>query len=172
MAEAAKEEKKEKPKNTAMLLQLVFALINLGVMGYGSFLVYKSTIGWKNPAITEEQLEEKHEASLASGEADTSPFVYTMDKLTVNLGGEPKLSIRLEINLEMLGQEGFEEIMEPSNRARARDSIVRLLNEKQFSELETIQGKLFLKNRIAGEINGLLKEGVVKDVYFSDFVVQ
>ena len=155
-----------------MLLQIIFAVINLGVMGYGTFLVYKSTLGWHSPAITEQELEEVHEASLAHGEGEADPFIYTMDKFTVNLGGEPKRSIRLEVNLEMLGQEGFEEIMEPGNRARARDSIVRLLNEKQFADLESIQGKLFLKNKIATEINGLLKEGVVKDVYFSDFVVQ
>lgn len=172
MAEAAKEQAPAKPKNTGLILQIVFAVINLAVMGYGSFLVYKSTIGWHAPQITEEELEVQHEASMAAGDANTDPFIYTMDKFTVNLGGEPKRSIRLEVNLEMLGQEGFEEIMEPGNRARARDSIVRLLNEKQFAELESIQGKLFLKNKIATEINGLLKEGVVKDVYFSDFVVQ
>ncbi len=45
-------------------------------------------------------------------EADTTPMVYTMDKFTVNLGGEPKRTIRLEINLQMLGKEGFEEVME------------------------------------------------------------
>lgn len=172
MSEAKKEDKPAAPKNTGMILQVAFALINLGVMGYGSFLVYKSTIGWKNPSITEVELEEKHEASISQGTGEAEPFIYTMDKFTVNLGGEPKRSIRLEVNLEMLGQEGFEEIMEASNRARARDSIVRLLNEKHFSELETIQGKLFLKNKIATEINTLLKEGTVKDVFFSDFIVQ
>ena len=105
-------------------------------------------------------------------EADPGPLVYTMDKFTVNLGGEPKRTIRMEVNLQMLGQEGFEEVMEPENRAKARDRIVSILNEKEFSDLESIQGKLFLKDRIAMEVNTLLQRGVVKDVYFSDFVVQ
>ena len=104
--------------------------------------------------------------------AEAGPLVYTMDKFTVNLGGEPKRTIRLEVNLEMLGKEGFEEIVDTDNRAKARDKIVRILNDNTFNDLETIQGKLFLKDRIATDINSLLDKGVVKDVYFSEFVVQ
>jgi flagellar FliL protein len=90
----------------------------------------------------------------------------------VNLGGEPKRTIRLEVNLQMLGKDGFEEVMEPENRAKARDKIVRVLNDQVFNDLESIQGKLFLKDKIAMEVNGILHKGVVKDVFFSDFVVQ
>ena len=95
-----------------------------------------------------------------------------MDKFTVNLEGELRRTIRLEVNLQMLGKEGFEEVMEPENRAKARDRILKILNEKGFAELDTIQGKLFLKDRIAEEVNQILKKGIVKEVYFSDFVVQ
>ncbi len=62
--------------------------------------------------------------------------------------------------------------MSPDSRAIARDKIVRVLNDKNFNDLESIQGKLFLKDTIAMEVNSILKEGVVKDVFFSDFVVQ
>ena len=72
----------------------------------------------------------------------------------------------------MLGKVGFEEIITTDNRAKARDRIVRALGEKSFAELETIQGKLFLKDRIAMEVNSILDKGVVKDIYFSEFVVQ
>ncbi|AHZ86318.1 flagellar basal body-associated FliL family protein [Bdellovibrio bacteriovorus] len=168
MAEA--QETSAKPKNTAMLFQIIFAVLNLAVMGAGGYMVYASTMGWESPKITEEDVD--RELASVSDETDLAPLVYTMDKFTVNLGGEPKRTIRLEINLQMLGKEGFEEVMEPENRAKARDRIVRLLNEKPFSDLDSIQGKLFLKDKIAGEVNGILRRGVVKDVFFSDFVVQ
>ncbi|KHD89464.1 MAG: flagellar protein FliL [Bdellovibrio sp. ArHS] len=169
MAEAQEQAAAPK-KNVGKLLQIVFAVINLGVMGGGAYMVYASTIGWESPSISEEQAE-RDLASTQDAE-DTTPLVYTMDKFTVNLGGEPKRTIRLEINLQMLGKEGFEEVMEPENRAKARDRIVRLLNDNSFSDLDSIQGKLFLKDKIAGEVNGILHRGVVKDVFFSDFVVQ
>lgn len=173
MAEEQKDKAPKKPLNIMLLLQIVFAVVNIGVLGWGGFLVYSATLGWHAPQITEAQLahEKEHLNQDAPGEI-SGPLIYTMDKFTVNLDGEPKRTIRVEVNLEMLGKEGFEEIINTDNRAKARDRIVRILNDKNFSDLESIQGKLFLKDRIAMEINSILDEGVVKDVYFSEFVVQ
>ena len=179
MADQAADSKEQtssaKKLPVALILQVTFALANVGVMGLGGYWVYASTIGWHSPEINEASvaaqrklIEEKQDAQ----GSEAGPLVYTMDKFTVNLSGEPKRTIRLEVNLEMLGKEGFEEIVDTDNRAKARDRIVRILNDNTFNELETIQGKLFLKDRIATDINALLDKGVVKDVYFSEFVVQ
>lgn len=162
---------KKKGLNMGLLMSLLFAAVNLAVTGGGAYLVYSATIGWHPPQITEMDLRTEEEKA-AEAQRDLSPYVYTMEKFTVNLDGEPKRTIRLEVNLEMLSPEGFEEVINTKNRARVRDGIVRILNGRTFFELESIQGKLFLKNKIASEINGMLKEGVVKDVFFSDFVVQ
>lgn len=172
MAEEKAENKEKKPLNVMLIMQIVFAAVNFGVIGWGSYLVYASTIGWHSPKITEEQLVAEKESEEKSGGQGQGPLIYTMDKFTVNLDGEPKRTIRLEVNLEMLGKDGFEEIIGTDNRAKVRDKIVRMLNEKSFGDLESIQGKLFLKDRIAMEVNGILDKGVVKDVYFSEFVVQ
>lgn len=166
-AEAAAPEKK---KNTGMIMQIIFAVVNLSVMGGGAYMVYASTIGWESPSISEEQAA--RELASVEDAADAGPLIYTMDSFTVNLGGEPKRTIRVGVNLQMLGKDGYEEVMEPENRAKARDRIVNLLNQSTFSDIDSIQGKLFLKDKIAGTVNGILKRGVVKDVYFTDFVVQ
>lgn len=174
MAEDQSQEQKEKPKkplNIALIMKIVFLVVNFGVMGTGGYLVYASTIGWHPPSLVEEDLRTQEEKEIEA-KRDLAPFIYTMDKFTVNLEGEPRRSIRIEVNLEMLGQEGFEEVINVENRAKARDRVVRILNERTFFDLESIQGKLFLKDRIAMEVNDILKEGVVKDVYFSEFVVQ
>ncbi len=170
MAEQQAAAAPESKKNKGLIFQIMFAVLNLVVMGGGVFMVYSSTIGWENPKITDEQLMRTMASTVS--EAEVGPLVYTMDKFTVNLGGEMQKTIRLEVNLQMLGKEGFEEVMEPENRAKARDRIVRILNEESFDGLESIQGKLFLKDKIAQEVNEILHKGVVKDVYFSDFVVQ
>ncbi len=156
-------------RNMGAILQIVGAVLCLAVSGGGAYLTYASTIGWESPKITEDQLQR----NVASSENEVKePFIYTMDKFTVNLGGEPKRTIRLEVNLEMLGKDGFEEVINTENRAKARDRIVRILNEQAFGDLESIQGKLFLKQSISAEINGILKKGIVKDIYFSEFIVQ
>jgi len=174
MADEKKNPPKEdkKPRNLGLILQVAFAVVNLSVAGLGLYWVYAATIGWHSPSITESQLAAEDEAQTESDEASSGPLVYTMDKFTVNLAGEPKRTIRVEVNLEMLGKDGFEEVINNDNKAKARDRIVRLLNDQTFSEVESIQGKLFLKDKIAMELNGILDKGVVKDVYFSEFVVQ
>ncbi len=174
-ADSKEQARKGKKFPVALILHVSFALANVGVMGLGTYWVYASTIGWHSPEINEASVAAQKKLSEQKQDAQGSeagPLVYTMDKFTVNLNGEPKRTIRLEVNLEMLGKDGFEEIIDTDNRAKARDRIVRILNDNTFNELETIQGKLFLKDRIATDINALLDKGVVKDVYFSEFVVQ
>ena len=170
MAEKKEEGKEKKPLNIQLILGVVLAVANLGLCGWGLYMTYAATLGWHPPAITEADLAKEEESK--KQEEDFGPLIYTMDKFTVNLSGEPKRSIRMEVNLEMLGKDGFEEVIDTENRAKVRDRVIRILNEKNFSEVESIQGKLFLKEKIAQEINTTLKEGVVKDVYFSEFIVQ
>lgn len=150
------------------MITAVMVLVNLGVLGLGTYWVYISTLGYESPEITEASLRKV--ASLPE-HLNEAPLVYTMDKFIVNLAGQPKRTIRIQINLDMISAESYERIMDTENRARARDSIVRLLNDKTFDELETIQGKLFLKDKIVQEVNRVLKVGLVKDVYFTDFVM-
>lgn len=168
--EKAPEGKKESKLPVQKILTALFVFVNLGVTGFGTYLVYASTIGWTAPTLTEDSI--KVDPSFMFNEENAVPYVYTLDKFTVNLIGEPKRTVRLEVNLHMLGRDAFEEVMLSENRARVRDRIVSALNEKNFTELESIQGKLFLKDKIAMEVNTILNKGVVKDVYFTDFVVQ
>jgi len=170
VAEEKKEDgKAKKPLNVALIIKGLMIFLNVSVLLGGSYLVYAATLGWSKPSITEELEIEKLKVKLRE---DSPPLIYTMDKFTVNLDGEPKRAIQVEVNLQMLSAEGFEEVMAPDRIARARDKILRILNEKDFSELETLQGKLFLKDRIAMEVNSVLNRGVVKDVFFSNFVIQ
>jgi len=141
---------------------------NLVGLCVGSYWAYISTLGYESPIITEGALRQP--ASLPDHLND-GPMIYTMDKFVVNLSGQPRRMLRVQINLDMLSAQSFEEIMDSENRAKARDRIVRLLNEKTFSDLESIQGKLFLKDKIVAEVNTVLKIGLVKDVYFTDFVM-
>jgi flagellar protein FliL len=168
--EAGSEAKTESKLPVQKILTALFVVANLGITSFGTYLVYASTIGWKEPTITEESI--KVDPAFMFNEENAVPYVYTLDKFTVNLEGEPRRTVRLEVNLHMLGRDAFEEVMLSENRARVRDRIVRLLNDKNFTEIESIQGKLFLKDKIAMEVNTILNKGVVKDVYFTDFVVQ
>ncbi len=167
MAEEESSQSSSESKLGAML-PILFAVLNLLGVGTGAYLVYASTIGYKPPSSVErELLAEVHRfyEDLGAG-----PVMFTLEPFNTNLDGVPRRLIRMEVSLEMLDQAGFEEIF--SLGAEARDTIIRILNAKNFHEIETVQGKLHLKNQIIAQLNGFLDRGVIQNVYFSDFVVQ
>jgi flagellar FliL protein len=134
----------------------------------GVFLTYQATLGHKVQVTSEADLNKELKDFRASIQGE--PVLLGLPQFNTNLEGVPRRMIRMEMNLEMLDAEGFEEVMVYD--AEARDAVVRVLNTKTFTELETVQGKLKLKSEIVASINSFLDQGVVKNVYFTDFVVQ
>jgi flagellar FliL protein len=156
------------PRNLTKVLGFAFAGVNLACLGLGAYLVYVSTLGVKAKVTTETEAKqevEKFEDSLRGG-----PVLYAMEPISTNLDGVPRRLIRAEVNLEMLDEEGFEEVI--TQAPKARDAIMRIFNNKSFNDIESVQGKLHLKSQIMADLNALLEKGSVKNVYFSDFVVQ
>lgn len=157
----------KKPMNTK-LLGLIFAVVNIAFMVAGSFVVYKYTLGYEDKAVSEMELD-KELNDFKKTIRDESVF-YAMDTLTTNFEGLPRRMVRVDVALEMLDEEGFEEIV--GSNAEARDALMRILNAKTFKQIESVQGKLHLKNEIIAGINQFLSRGVVKNVYFTELIVQ
>lgn len=155
-------------KKVMLVITGFLIALNFGGLGMGVYMVYISTIGYTSPAITEQKL--RNVAGLPS-HLEQGPMVYTMDKFVANLTGEPKRTLRIQVNLDMMNAQSYSEIMDEENRARARDTILRVLSEKTFTDLESLQGKLFLKDELLKNINKALRVGLVKDIYFSDFIM-
>lgn len=166
MADAAPTGKPK--KDLKKLMTFAFMGLNLVCLGFGAFLVYQSTLGIQAKKISNDEAERE----LASFEESLrgDPVLYTMAQFNTNLDGVPRRLVRLDLSLEMMDEEGYEEVI--GIVPQARDSIMRILNAKAFDDIETVQGKLHLKNQIISELNSSLSKGVVKNVYFNELVVQ
>lgn len=109
-----------------------------------------------------------------STENTTSPDVgimYTLEPLTIPLISESTQAyLKVEINLEMEGVSSSKELN--SKKSVLRDTIIRVLSSKSLEEISTTEGKEKLKKEIATEINMRLKDSQVKNVYFTDFIIQ
>ncbi len=173
MAEKS-EEKAEAAKGPGLaeklpkILMGVFLLLNFGTMGGGIFAIYQMKLGFHKPAITEETEIPNHEKEKEM--AEENPVIYSFEPFTVNLDGRPRKVVQATIQIELLDEQGYEETV--NLNPVARDQITRILNSKKLVDIETIQGKLFLKDQILTAMNKILKKASVKEVYFSDFVVQ
>ena len=141
--------------------------INLLVITVGAFCVYQKTLDG-NPLFTSEYELNRQLTKLRN--KPQNPATYNLKPLSTNLAGVPSRFIRMEVSLEMLDAESFNEVK--GVKSAVRDSIIRILNSKSFDELETVQGKLRLKNQMIAQINRFLHRGVVQNIYFSDFAVQ
>ena len=53
-----------------------------------------------------------------------------------------------------------------------KDAILLLVGNKTYTELNDLQGKIQLRAELINKINSILKQGKVKRIYFTDFVVQ
>lgn len=175
MAEENQEEEKPKKKKFSfsiggILGYLPFVLLfgNLVAMLIGGYYAYMGTLGLTPKVIREQQAKKMlYNEEIFKGK----PVVYSLDPFTVNLADTSEERIvQVKVTLEMLDENGFEEVV--SMGAHARDTIVQILNGKQFVELQSIQGKLFLKDEITVALNKQLNKSFIKDVYFSRFVLQ
>lgn len=98
-------------------------------------------------------------------------LMFPLDPFTVNLLSESgRRYLKVEMNLEIEGEELSPELEE--KKPVFRDIIIRILSSKSLEEISTMKGKEKLKEQIVGELNPRLKDGKVKNVYFTDFVVQ
>jgi flagellar FliL protein len=156
------------PKKSGNILGLAFAGVNLAVLAFGSFLVFKSTIGVEHKSTSD--AEAKAELAKFEETLHGAPVLYNMGQFNTNLDGVPRRMVRLDVSLEMMDEEGYEEVI--GITPQARDEVMRILQDKTYADVESVQGKLQLKNQIVAQLNADLKKGVVKNVYFNELVVQ
>ena len=55
---------------------------------------------------------------------------------------------------------------------RVKDTLLLLLSSKTFADISSMDRKLELKNEIVDRLNLIIGKGKVRNVYFTEFVVQ
>ncbi len=172
---ALAEEKKtevqdKKPSQIGFIFTMSFVVINVVVLGVGLFFAYKGTIGWDAPVYTEEQAFER--LKFEQDEMEKLPLIFTLDSFKANLNDNPVRAIEVEVSVEMMNREGYEELIDSDNQARVRDEVLRILQNKSYDDVSTVQGKLFLKDQFSASLNSILKQGIVKEIFFSQFKIE
>lgn len=161
-------EETEKPKKakSKLLIIIIIAVLLLTLLGVGGFIVYKKVLSPPSEDVKKEQA-----AKEAEEEAATLGLVTPFEPFIVNLQGEAgKRYLKVTMQVELSSAEVSEEVT--NKMPQIKDSIITVLSSKATRDLLTIEGKFKLKEEILLRINKLLKRGVVKNVYFVEFVIQ
>nr|WP_320113757.1 flagellar basal body-associated FliL family protein [uncultured Desulfuromonas sp.] len=160
----ADEEKQEKGGKSKMMLfvaiGVVILLIAVGVAAY----LLGSRSAQQAPAGEAAEVEDTSKAEGVGPMVDITDFIINI------LDKNETRYLKAAITLELENEETVAEVNE--RMPQIRDSILLLVGNKTFAELNDLQGKLQLRAEIIVRLNKLLKKGKVKGIYFTEFVVQ
>jgi flagellar basal body-associated protein FliL len=104
--------------------------------------------------------------------AKPGPKVVSLDQFTVNLStspGTPARFARVIIAIELPSEETATELTQKT--PQVRNAVIDLFNSKRPTDLQTGEGRNFLKEEIKNALNSFLITGKVKGVFFSNFQV-
>ena len=98
-----------------------------------------------------------------------SPAFYKMEPFLVNLADPGRLRY-LKVTLHVETNQKGEEFQK--RLPQSRDSVLTLLSSKKSRDLMTSEGKNDLREEIKEKMNQLLVESKVRNIYFTEFVIQ
>lgn len=98
-------------------------------------------------------------------------FIYKMDPLIVNLADKETLHyLKIKIELESMEEKPNEEF--EKRLPQIRDNILLLLSMKGRTALMDAEGKNKLRAEIREKVNQVLRNFKIKDIYFTEFLIQ
>jgi flagellar FliL protein len=86
------------------------------------------------------------------------------------ISGDTAHYVKASLTVELTNIEVQSEV--EKRMPQMRDSILLLISNKTYEELQDLQGKKQLKAEILSKLNSFLQTGQVRSVYFTNFVVQ
>ncbi len=161
-AEGNEEKNAKKKKKGSPLKLIIFILLPLIILGGGGYFAYvkffSSSPESKKKGVIKKEVK-KEEAG----------HIYSLKTFVVNLAGERRY-LKTTISLELDSEKAVEEV--EKKLPRIRDNILMILGNESFKTISTLQGKDNLRKRIAGKLNSFLAGGKIRNVYFTEFIIQ
>jgi flagellar FliL protein len=152
-----------KPKKSKFLLIII--VITVVILGASGFF------GW-NFFMKGKEGDEAKTPSPGS-KKDQVSIVYPLKSFIVNLMGKSRLGNRyLKVTIQLEISSEKDKAVIDKLKPQLRDTIILLLCNQAFDDVKTMEGKLELKEMLLSRVNDVLGGEIVKQIYFTEFVVQ
>jgi flagellar FliL protein len=172
---------KVEPPSTKLVMMLL--AVNIVAMIAFAFLAWRGASKRAHEAsLSDIKVEEgsSHEAKTEGGEhgggekgkeGDGAKDLFIKESFTANLRDTANRRFA-KVDVEIEVPDDF--VREDVNRIRPkiRDFILVVLSSKTYEEIESLDGRNFLREEIKNKINGYLTRGQIKNVYFTQFIIQ
>ena len=158
-------------KKSSNLVLIIIAVVLVLVLAIVGVVVVMLAGGDDTPQSSNSSGQMTKEKSSKMMDAMEVGPMFPLDNFTVNLLSDSgRRYLKVQMNLELDGEELAAEL--ESKTAVIRDVIIRLLSSKTLEEISTAKGKDKLKEQIVNQLNLRLRDGNLRQVYFTEFVVQ
>jgi flagellar protein FliL len=144
-----------------MITSLVASLAVMGVIAFRMFIFQKQL---PDPQALQNLLIQERK------DIDTGTF--PMKKMIVNLQSRKSRLRFLDIKLDLMPFSRRDLDVLARNRHTIQDIIIDTASRMYPHELNKLTGRIILENRIKGQVQDRLGYPIIKNIYFSRFVIQ
>ena len=151
--------------NKILLILIGVILLIVIAMGGGFFMMW-SKMSSMNVVNSEEADNDMEEEVV-----ETMGPTKKLETFIVNLGDKGgKRYLRVSMDLELENEESAKVV--DKRLPKIRDAVLMILPTKKYEDIGTVQGKSALRNEILTKLNELMEPEAIKNIYFTEFVVQ
>lgn len=163
---------KEVKKKGGKLKLIILLVLVLAVLGGGGFAAWKFYLQPKMGGEATAEAPAEGEGQKAAAEAPASGGqLVTLDSFVVNLSDPMgRRYLKTTMDVEVADSAAAAELT--AAMPKVKDTLLLLLSSKSFEEISSMDRKIELKNQIVERLNLIIGKGKVRNVYFTEFVVQ
>lgn len=143
----------------------LFTLATLGALG---MFIYTEMVFVKPTTSDKVELQALKDDSKKA----VAPEVYKMDKLIINLNGQGSRLRFLDVEVHLVPFKSESIEMIKGQDPYVKDAIIDIASNMAPDELNTVAGKVLLEERIRRRLNDFFGKSIIKEIFFSRFVVQ
>lgn len=163
----AKEGKGKKGSKKLLIIIIAAALVLAGA-GVGAFL-FLGGKGEKGGAEHGAEPAAEHGGGHKDDKTAGKSVLVSLDPFILNLAEQGRF-LKATMQMELSGIEV--QPMVTDKVPQVRDAIITLVSSKSADALSSAEGKLQLKDDILLRVNIVIGKDVVKNIYFTEFVMQ
>lgn len=141
-------------KNNKLLTLMLIILVSITLIGV--IVVVLMTQLNKEPASAEQTIEEIVLSSV------------DVPEITTNLADGR--FVRIQFKIQTTGEEAAAELLQRD--FQTKNIIIQELSEMNESNLEGKEGKIAFQNTIKAQLNELMQNGEIKQVYITSYIIQ
>jgi flagellar FliL protein len=145
-----------------MILSLVFTLGSAGLVFYAHNSIKRI------PTDQEKEFQDLKDNALTN--AQMTP--YNIKKIVVNLSSGPSKLRYLEVEMNVLPFDESDKEIIKNGEHLFKNALITIADQLKAEDLGTMTGKILLESKLKKEINQIFGQPLIKQIFFSAFIIQ